>query len=417
MSTTTPTAAQLPPYSHELDWPEGLEPYRIIDHTGTQGEPYAHYAWMRKNAPVLRVQHTDGDVWMVARHEDVRWALRKPKIFRSQINDPQELAFLTLMDAPDHTRLRKVVAAAFTPKTIGLVEQRVREVASAKLDAMIAAGGGEVLEGYARPLTMATISSILDVPIDDLEHVSFLSEKMFVFFARLARSAPGTPDDERYTREFFAYLHQNLLRLYEAKSESVGGSIARSWLDDGLISEKEAIELCGFVFVSGFETTMRLMGGGFRELTYNPSLLGRLRDNPADAERFVEELVRMRGPVHRAVRRTAEDVEIRGVTIPAGSIVRLLIASANRDENVWPRADEFDIDREADGHFGFGHGIHSCLGAPLARLETRVTAELLGEKVASVSFDHDRDLVFLKGNSMTTGPESLRVDLVPVSGK
>jgi cytochrome P450 len=411
MSTTTGTAP-LPPYSHELDWPEGLEPYRIIDETGTQGEPYAHYAWMRRHAPVLRVRHEDGDVWMVSRHEDVRWALRKPKVFRSQVNDVQQLAFLTLMDAPDHSRLRKVVAAAFTPKAIALVEDRVREVATAKLDAMLASGGGEVVEAYARPLTMATISSVLDVPIDDLDRVGFLSDQMFIYFARLARSAPGTPDDERYTREFFAYLHQNLLRLYEEKSESVGGHIARAWLDDGLISEKEAIELCGFVFVSGFETTTRLMGGGFRELTYNPSLLGRLRDNPADADRFVEELVRTRGPVHRAVRRTAEDVEVRGVTIAAGSIVRLLIASANRDETVWPHADEFDIDRDAEGHFGFGHGIHSCLGAPLARLETRVTADLLGRKVASVSFDHDRDLVFLKGNSMTTGPESLRVGLV-----
>ncbi|WP_067662101.1 cytochrome P450 [Nocardia miyunensis] len=411
------TTAQLPPYSHELDWPEGLEPYRIIDHTGTQGEPYAHYAWMRENAPVLRVQHDDGDVWMVARHDDVRWALRKPKIFRSQVNDVQELAFLTLIDAPDHSRLRKVVAAAFTPKAIGLVEDRVREVASAKLDEMIARGEGEVLEHYARPLTMATISSILDVPIDDLQQVAFLSEQMFIFFARVARSAPGTADDERYTREFFEYLHGNLLRLYEAESESVGGSIARSWLDDGLISEKEAVELCGFVFVSGFETTMRLIGGGFRELSYNPSLLARLRETPGDAERFVEELVRMRGPVHRAVRRTSEDVEVRGVTIPAGAIVRLLIASANRDESIWPHADRFDIDRDAEGHFGFGHGIHSCLGAPLARLETRVTAELLGQKVAAVSFDHERDLVFLKGNSMTTGPESLRVDLVPVVGR
>lgn len=413
MSTTADTTALLPPYSHELDWPEGLEPYRIIDETGTQGEPYAHYAWMRANAPVLRVRHDTGDVWMVARHEDVRWALRKPKIFRSQVNDVQELAFLTLMDAPDHSRLRKVVAAAFTPKAIGLVEDRVREVATAKLDKMIASGGGEVIEAYARPLTMATISSILDVPIDDLDRVGFLSDQMFIYFARLARSAPGTADDERYTREFFAYLHENLLRLYREKSESVGGHIARSWLDDGLISEKEAIELCGFVFVSGFETTTRLMGGGFRELAYDPSLLRRLGDNPADGERFVEELVRMRGPVHRTVRRTSEDVEIRGVTIPAGSIVRLLIASANRDESVWPNADKFDIDREAEGHFGFGYGIHSCLGAPLARLETRVTAELLGQKVASVAFDHDRDLVYLKGNSMTTGPESLRVDLVP----
>lgn len=405
----------LPRYSHELDWPDGLAPYRIIDEEGTQGEPYAHYAWMRKNAPVLRVRHDGGDVWMVARHEDVRRAMRKPKVFRSQVNDEQPLAFLTLIDAPDHTRLRKVVAAAFTPKAIAAVEDRVREVAEGKLDELIASGGGEVVENYARPLTMATISGILDVPIDDLAKVELWSDKMFVYFARLSRSAPGDDDDEAYTLQFFDYLRDNLLRLYDIRSESVGGHIARMWKDDGLLSEKEATELCGFIFVSGFETTMRLIGGGFRELSYNPDLLGRLRENPGDAERFVEELVRMRGPVHRAVRRTTEATEIAGVTIPADSIVRLLIASANRDDTVWSHADTFDIDRDTEGHFGFGYGVHSCLGAPLARLETRVTAELLGQKVRSVSFDEPNDLVFLKGNSMTTGPETLRVDLIAQS--
>lgn len=401
----------LPPYSHELDWPAGLEPYRVIDETGAQGEPYAHYAWMRKHAPVLRVYHPDGDVWMVSRHEDIRQALRKPKIFRSQVQDEKPLAFLTLLDAPDHVRLRKVVAAAFTPKAIAMVEDRVREVATRRLDAMIAAGGGEVIAAYGRPLTMATISSILEVPIDDLEQVELWSDKMFIYFARMARSAPGTPDDEQYTLEFFAYLNENLRRLHAAGSESVGGLIARMWLDDGVLSEREATELCGFIFVSGFETTTRLIGGGFRELAYNPSLLGRLGEHMEDAEKFVEELVRTRGPVHRAVRRTEDETTIAGVTIPAGSIVRFLIASANRDESVWQDGDRFDIDRDAAGHFGFGHGIHSCLGAPLARLETRVTAELLGQKVSSVSFDPERDLVFLKGNSMTTGPESLRVTL------
>ncbi|KAF0960330.1 cytochrome P450 [Rhodococcus sp. T7] len=405
----------LPRYSHELDWPDGLAPYRIIDEEGTQGEPYAHYAWMRKNAPVLRVRHDGGDVWMVARHEDVRRAMRKPKVFRSQVNDEQPLAFLTLIDAPDHTRLRKVVSAAFTPKAIAAVEDRVREVAADKLDELIASGGGEVVENYARPLTMATISGILDVPIDDLAKVELWSDKMFVYFARLSRSAPGDDDDEAYTLQFFDYLRDNLLRLYDIRSESVGGHIARMWKDDGLLSEKEATELCGFIFVSGFETTMRLIGGGFRELSYNPDLLGRLRENPGDAERFVEELVRMRGPVHRAVRRTTEVTEIAGVTIPADSIVRLLIASANRDDTVWSHADTFDIDRDTEGHFGFGYGVHSCLGAPLARLETRVTAELLGQKVRSVSFDEPNDLVFLKGNSMTTGPETLRVDLIAQS--
>jgi cytochrome P450 len=403
----------LPPYSHELAWPDGLEPYRIIDETGSQSEPYEHYRWMRQNAPVLRVRHEDSDVWMVSRFEDVRNALRKPKLFRSQVHEVQPLAFLTLMDNADHTRLRSVVAAAFTPKNISATEDLIREIAAERLDAMIDSRGGEVVENFARPLTMAMISSIVKIPIDDIDQVSFWADQMFTYFARIARNAPGLPYDEQHARDFFKYLNENLRRLYSEHSQSVGGNIARSWLDDGALTEQEATELCGFVFVSGFETTARLIAGAFRELHYNPSLLGRLRDEPDAPARFVEELVRMRGPVHRVVRRTTEDTEMQGITIPAGSTLRLLIASANRDESVWPRANEFDIDRKADGHFGFGYGIHTCLGAPLARLETLVTTQLLAQKVASVSFDHDRDIVYLKGNSMIVGPESLRVDLVP----
>ena len=410
--STAISNVELPPYSHELDWPAGVDPYRIIDETGTQGEPYAHYAWMRANAPVLRVHHDGADVWMVSRYADVRWALRKPKLFRSQVNDVQPLAFLTLMDAADHSRLRKVVAAAFAPKAIGLVEELVRDVATTELDALLTSGSGEVIESFARPLTMAMISSILDVPIEDIDQVGLWSDQMFIYFARLARGAPGSAHDERDTREFFEYLNDNLRRLHAEQSPSAGGHIARAWLDDGLLTESEATELCGFIFASGYESTARLLGGGFRELHYDRRLQSRLRDEPDAARRFVEELVRMRGPVHRVVRRTAEDVEMSGVTIPAGSIVRLLIASANRDESVWPRADEFDLDRDAEGQFGFGYGIHSCLGAQLARLETRVTAELLGQKVAAVDFDDERDLVFLKGNSLTVGPQTLRVDLV-----
>lgn len=410
--STALRAAESPPYSHELDWPDGLEPYRIIDETGSQGEPYAHYTWMRANAPVLRVRHEGGDVWMVSRHADVRWALRKPRLFRSKVNGVQPLAFLTLMDASDHTRLRTVVAAAFAPKTIGLVEDLVRDVATRELDAILARGSAEIIASFTRPLTMAMISSILEVPVGDVEQVGHWADQMFVYFARLARGAPGNDTDERDTREFFAYVEENLRRLHAERSPAAGGCIARAWMDDGLLTAAEATELCGFLFASGYESTARLLGGGFRELHRDPDLLRRLRDESDAPERFTEELVRLRGPVHRVVRQTTEDVVLQSVTIPAGSTVRLLIASANRDETVWPCADGFDLDRDAEGHFGFGYGIHSCLGAPLARLETRVTAELLGRKVASVAFDPEHDLVLLKGNSMTVGPETLRVDLV-----
>jgi cytochrome P450 len=263
---------------------------------------------------------------------------------------------------------------------------------------------------------MTTISNLVGVPVHDFHQLNHWCEQTFVYFARLARNAPGSENDERNAREFFQYVNRHLRRLYEEGSSSVGGSLARAWLDDGTISEKEATELCAFVFIAGFETTTRLIAGSFLELQNNRLLLEKLRVDPDAPRRFVEELVRMRGPTHRSVRRTAVDVEIGGYLAPRHTLVRLMIASANRDHLVWPNGDTFDIDRDATDHFGFGYGIHGCLGAPLARLEMRTLAQLFGEKLKRVNFDPDRDLVFLKGNSMINGPETLRVDIEPLDG-
>ena len=155
--------SELPRYSHELAWPEGMAPFKVVD-DGTQGDPYAHYAWMRENAPVLRAASPVSDVWFISRYDDVRKAMRAPKVFSSQVVDPVPLTFLTLFDAPNHTRLRQVVAQAFTPKAIARFEDRVRENAHKYLDPMIAAGGGDAVEDYAIPLSMSTISALLDVP-------------------------------------------------------------------------------------------------------------------------------------------------------------------------------------------------------------------------------------------------------------
>ncbi|SES45755.1 cytochrome P450 [Rhizobium sp. NFR03] len=406
----------VPPYSHELNWPKSITPYQLIDADGAQGEPYAHYAWLRENAPVMRVAHGDLDVWIVTRYDDVRAALRRPKLFQSQVTDNRELAFITAMDDPDHARLRQVVASAFTPKVIASVESQVRQTASKLLDDMIAVGGGEVVGSLARPLTMTTISKLVGLPVYDLDQVNHWCEQTFVYFARLARNAPGSENDEKDAQEFFHYVNGHLRRLHKEGSQSVGGSLARAWLDDGIISEKEATELCAFVFIAGFETSTRLIAGSLLELHYNPILLERLRVDPEAPRRFVEELVRMRGPTHRSVRRTASEVEIGGYLAPRHTLVRLMIASANRDDAVWPDGDKFNIDRDPTHHFGFGYGIHGCLGAPLARIEMRILAELFGRKLKRVTFDPHRDLVFLKGNSMINGPETLRIDIQPLDG-
>ena len=405
----------LPPYSHELAWPEGLAPFKVVD-DGSQGDPYAHYAWMRENAPVLRAHSPVSDVWFLSRFDDVRKAMRAPKVFSSQVVDPVPLTFLTLFDAPNHTRLRQVVAQAFTPKAIARFEDRVRDNANLYLDRMIARGGGDAVDDYAIPLSMSTISALLDVPAADFEKMKFWSDETFSYFGRLARNAPGTGTDEQSTFEFFAYLQDTMERLYAEANESVGGHIARMW-KEGLLSEKEAKELCAFVFVAGHDTTTILLANAFRMYGEQPDLLARIRQSPEDANLFVEELARFRGTVQRVSRITTEEVEVAGVTIPEGAIVRLLPAAANRDSAKYPDGERFDIDRDTSGHLGFGHGVHACLGAPLARLETRVTVELLAARLGSLALDPHQSIEYVRGNNLTnSGPEHLHVVLEKSNG-
>ncbi len=398
------------PYSHELNWPKNLAPFKVIDEDGSQGYPYPHYAWMRDNAPVMRASTPGADVWFLSRYEDVRKALRAPKIFSSEVVTPSPITFLTLFDAPNHTRLRKVVARAFTPKSVGIMEDRVREKGTELLEAMIAKGGGDAVEDYTLQLSMATISGILDVPAEDVDKMKFWSDEIFTYFAQLARNAPGNDTAAASTREFLTYLLNNLERLYEEESEAVGGHIARMW-KEGLLTDKEASELCSFMFVAGHDTTTLLMAGAFLQFSETPDLLHRLRENPEDIEAFVEELARFRGPIHRTVRKTTEPVKVEGVTIPQGAIVRLMIASANRDHTKFPDGDVFDMDRDTKGHLGFGHGVHSCVGAPLARLETTITVELLTTMLDTIELDPDHAIEYMKGNNISNGPSTLHVRL------
>jgi benzoate/toluate 1,2-dioxygenase reductase component len=401
-------AGTLPPYSHELDWPDGLEPFKVVD-DGSQGDPYEHYRWMREHAPVLRCQSATSDVWFLSRYDDVYQAIRNPKLFSSEVVSPPPLTFLTLFDAPDHSRLRKVVQPSFLPLSLDPFVGQIGQRAEDLLDAMIAKGGGDVVHDFAIPLSISTISAMIDVPNEDEEKMKFWSDETFSYFGRLARNAPGTGTDEQSAQAFFAYLKDALERLARTDSQSIGGHIARMW-KDGLLSEKEAKELCAFVFIAGHDTTTILVANAFRMFAEQPNLLGRIRENPADADRFVEEVARYRGTVQRVSRITTEATTVSGVDLPRGAVVRLLLSAANRDSRKFAEGETFDIDRDSNGHLGFGNGMHKCLGAPLAKLETLIAAKALARKIGDIALDPARPIQYVRGNNLTnSGPEHLFV--------
>ncbi|MCW5653023.1 cytochrome P450 [Hydrogenophaga sp.] len=401
------------PYSHELAWPESLGPFEAQDFE-VQKDPFAHYAWMRKHAPVLRTKTPGADVWFISRFADVQAALRAHKVFSSVVVDPPPLVFLTLLDPPDQTRLRQVVAATFTPKAVARLEDQIRHFANQYVDALVDAGGGDAVDAVALRLTMATISGLLGVPASDFEQMKAWSDDMSSYFGRVARNAPGSATDEQGAQDFFAYIKATLERSAGTSEETVSAHIGRLW-KQGVLTEREATHFCAFLFVAGHETTTVLIANAFVQMAEQPDLLARLRAQPADAPRFVEEIARYKGTVQRLSRITREAVEVAGVTIPAQSFVKLLPGSANRDEDRFPHADRFDMDRDTAGHVGFGHGIHSCLGAHLARLEGRIATEVIAARIGHLELDAAKPPVYVVGGNMAnSGPSALHVKVRPV---
>ena len=215
--------------------------------------------------------------------------------------NPPPLTFLTLYDPPEHSGLRKVIQPSFMPNALEPFVEQITDKAAGLLDSILAKGGGDIVDDYAIPLSISTISTMIGVPGEDEDKMKFWSDETFSFFGRLARNAPGTGTDEQSSMEFFAYLKDALQRLYVEGSQSIGGHIARMW-KEGLLTEKEAKELCAFAFIAGHDTTTILVANAFRMFAEQPDLVARVRQAPDDAERFIEEVARYRGTVQRVSR-------------------------------------------------------------------------------------------------------------------
>jgi cytochrome P450 len=402
-------------YSHELDWPAHLRPFDPWDEA-IQADPYAHYTWMRDNAPILKARTPVGDAWYLSRYQDVQLVLRTPKVYSSELVDRKVLPQFIFMDDPDHNRLRAVVAPAFTPKAVARNEAKVRELAQKYLQPLLDAKGGEVLGEFALPLTMGTIANILGLDLSDWKKFREWTDDWVTYSGRMTGNAPGSPTDKSGTMAFVDYVTK-AMETAPADGDAILTSLVRM-RNAGNMSADEAKYFPLVLFSAGHETTTTLIANGLIRLAEMPELMTRLRENPADIPKFVEELARLYPPIHRLRRITNQEVEISGHQIPARSHVRLLIVAANRDPAKFANPEMFDMDRETAGHLGFGFGAHSCLGSWLARMEARVAFEAIVEKVSRVKLypDAARAVIpYLGGSFAITGPKSLTLRLTPIA--
>ncbi|CAM5673759.1 cytochrome P450 hydroxylase [Streptomyces avidinii] len=357
-----------------------------------QGEltahPYSVYERLRDTAPVCRIAGTDGTpAWLVTRYDDVREALADPRLSLDKANaaegtyrglslPPALDANLLNMDPPDHTRIRKFVGRAFTPRRIEKLRAPIRVTADRLLDALGPAGSTDLVGAYAAKLPMTVICDLLGVPED--RRLDF----------RVWTDALVVPDPSRpqAAKEAVGAMLVFFLELVAHKRSSPTDDLLSDLIavrdgDGDRLSEDELLSLVFLILIAGYENTVQLIGNAIHALLQNPEQLALLREDPSRLPAAVEELARYEGPALLAIRRFAvEDLTIAGVTVPAGETVLLSLSAANRDPERFARPDVLDFDRDAAGHLALGHGIHYCLGAPLARAETEIALAALLER-------------------------------------
>jgi cytochrome P450 len=374
---------------------QATSPVPTIRHPITVGgpeftaDPHGHYAWLRAHAPVYRgrvAYLTDRDVWLVSRAEDCRAVLADPRFPRAPQDGgsamvaelPEHVRLITsesmiMKDGGEHRRLRKLVVKPFSVRAIERLGDRVRELASDLLDGLEPQGRIELREQFALPIPLTVISEMVGVEAADRERFHRGTRALVDGMAEMGQQA--------WTDEVTAMI--DLVRgLIDRRRERPGDDILTGLIeaeeDGDRLDDDELVSMVFTLITAGYETTYHLITNAVVTLLDHPDQLELLLAQPELMPSAVEEVLRYAGPVHGTEPLTAaEDVTWHGETIPAGAMVEPLIASANRDPDAFADPDTFDITRTPNDHLEFGSGVHLCLGANLARLETRVALGVL----------------------------------------
>lgn len=351
----------------------------------TQGIPHEQFAWLRKNAPVHWHQHPEGHgYWVISKHADVMQVSRDNKTFSAQqgfvmVDDlPPDILTMAQgqllgMDPPNHGPIRRAVITRFTSKMLKELEPKVREITRNIMRTALEIGEVNFVESLAGDLPTAVIGTLLDIPTDMWPAVRKWSD------LQTSASDPdlgGTPEElQQATIDMGTYGYQLAAERKDKGGDDLISLLINTEVDGHLVSEMEFASLFIQIAVAGNETTRGLISSGMYELIKTPALYDHLEAHPEDLPKAVEEMLRWTCPLHYFRRTATCDSEIRGQKIAAGDRVVMLYSSANFDEDVFEQPLNFDIAREGNPHMAFGHGIHLCLGANLARMEARLFFE------------------------------------------
>jgi cytochrome P450 len=386
-----------------------------------KANPFPFYAQLRAEAPVFPVTLMKQRAWLITRYDDVLNVLKDERFAKDRRNamTPEQLKKLPWvpsmfkpleqnmldLDSPDHTRLRALVHKAFTPRMVEQMRDQIQHLANQLLDAAEPKGRMDLIADFALPLPLTVIGQILGVPAKDNPKFHRWSKTLISGGTNrnLIVLIPNIMAFMRYLRKLIkerrAYPKDDLITaLVQAKDGS------------DQLSEDEILAMILLLLIAGHETTVNLIGSGTLALLEHPDQFVKLNDEPEHIKTAIEELLRFVCPVEMATERYArEDITIEGTTIPRGELVMAVIGSANRDAKFFDNPDSLDITRKNNKHLAFGHGVHFCLGAPLARLEGQIAINTLIQRMPNLRLNIAPDQIRWRGTFVLRGLESLPV--------
>ncbi|MFC0435420.1 cytochrome P450 [Kutzneria buriramensis] len=373
------------------------------------------HPWLRGLRPELPVQFDENmGLWGVYGYQEAFDILNDPRTFSSRTAHLAPITYdeslndgdLTQMDPPDHTRYRKLLSHAFTPKAIAGLEPRIREITAELLDGIAGRDRFDLVTDLAYPLPVVVISELLGVPssdrdlfkkwafriIDDLNGMAYLT---------------GGEDEQKEVDEATAgiqplldYLLEHVLERRKRPREDMLSQLASAEVDGVRLTDNEIVNIANILLVTGHITTTMLLGNTMVCLDAYPDQGARVRADRSLVPTAIEEALRTLTPSAAMSRRTTRDVEIGGVAIPADKMVLVWLGAANRDPRQFAEPDAFDAGRDPNPHLGFGRGIHFCIGAPLARLEGRIALNALLDRYPGLAVDPADPPVFFPSPDM-----------------
>ncbi|MFF5305850.1 cytochrome P450 [Streptomyces sp. NPDC013161] len=388
-------------------------------------DPYPAYADLRGRGRVHYYEPTDQ--WLVPRHADVSALLRDRRLGRTYQHrfthedfgrtapPPEHEPFHTLNDhgmldlePPDHTRIRRLVSKAFTPRTVEQLKPYVSQLAGELVDGLVAKGGGDLLTDVAEPLPVAVIAEMLGIPESDRAPLRPWSADICGMY-ELSPSEDTAAKAVRASDEFSAYLRELIAaRRKDPGDDLISGMIAAHDEDDDRLTEQELISTAVLLLNAGHEATVNSTVNGWWALFRNPEQLAALRADHSLIPAAVEELMRYDTPLQLFERWVLDEIEIDGTTIPRGAEIAMLFGSANHDPAVFTDPERLDITRADNPHISFSAGIHYCIGAPLARIELAASMRALLEKAPTLRLAAEPER---KPNFVIRGLEGLSVEV------